>query len=98
MKTLNFCISGAVSVLFLGNEINCGARWHTAVHNSANNLHAVDRPIMKILLVALYELPVAVLQIATAILFSTVIASRQKVFYFSMLGPKRLTIYLNVSV
>ena len=75
-----------------------GARWHTAVQNSANNLHAVDRPIPKTLLVALYELPVESRQIAIAILFSTVIASRQKVFCFSMLGRKRLAIYSNVSV
>ena len=74
MKTLSFCIR-AVSLRFLGNEINYGARWHTAVQNSANDLYAVDRPIPKILLVALYGLPVDSLQIATAILFSTVIAS-----------------------
>ena len=98
VKTLNFCIFRAVSLSFLGNEINSGARWHTVVQNSANNLHAVDRPILKTLLVALYELPVDSLQIATAILFSTVIASRQKVFCFSMLGRKRMTIYSNVSV
>ena len=62
------------------------------------DLHAVERPIPKTLLVALHELPVDRLQIATAILFSMVIASRQKVFCFSMLGRKRLAIYSNVSV
>ena len=98
MKILNFCISRTVSLTPLGNEKNCGARWHTAVQNSANNLHAVDRPIPKTLLVALYELPVDSLQIATTILFSTVIASHQKVFCFSMLDRKRLKIYSNVSV
>ena len=46
-----------------------GTRWHTAVQNSANNLHAVDSPIPKTLLFALYELPVESRQIAIAILF-----------------------------
>ena len=97
MKTLSFSIR-AVSLRFLGNEINYGARWHTAVQNSANDLYAVDRPIPKTLLVALYGLPIDRLQIATAILFSTVIASCLKVFCFSVVGRKRLTMYSNVSV
>ena len=61
--------SSAISIPFVGNEIHYGAKMHKSVRNFLSNLHAVDEPVQKTILVSLCELPINCLEIATTTFF-----------------------------